>query len=157
MSKPLWFLHCLLPLSISPCTAQWCGSTMENVGSFDFCFSVSPNEWFRHNPLIVFWTSRPFLALEVSLILVMIYLFNKVSFINFHGYGLCYSTTKLVYEASDNVKPSSVNQRSSMMSLPPARCMTSTDSGKCCHCPNFNHSLNQKAVVPIHESCCTIK
>lgn len=87
----------------------------------------------------------------------MMYLFNKVSFINFHGYGLCYSTTKLVYEASDNVKPSSVNQRSSMMSLPPARCMMSVDSGKCCHCPNFNHSLNRNAVVPIHESCRTIK
>ncbi len=27
---------------------------MENDGSFDFCFSVSPNEGFRQNPLIVF-------------------------------------------------------------------------------------------------------
>lgn len=27
-----------------------------------FAFLFSPNEWFRHNPLIVFWTSRPFLA-----------------------------------------------------------------------------------------------
>lgn len=31
------------------------------------------------------------------------YLFNKVSLINFHGYGFCYSITKLVYEACDNV------------------------------------------------------
>lgn len=81
----------------------------------------------------------------------MMYLFNKVSFINFHGYGFCYSTTKLVYEASDNVKPSSVNQRSSMMSPPPARCMTSVDSGECCHCPRFNHSLNRNAILAIHE------
>ncbi len=26
---------------------------MENDGSFDFCFSVLPNEGFRQNPLIV--------------------------------------------------------------------------------------------------------
>lgn len=100
------------------------------------------DEWFRNDLLLVLWTSVLFLARGPSAFLIMMYLFNEVSFINFHGYGFCYSTTKPVYEVFDNVKASSVNRRSSMMSPPPARCARSAVSGRRCHCPRFKASLS---------------